>query len=272
MNAAEPALDLDAYLTRIGLRGRPSLAEVHRAHVVAIPFENLDPRRGVPVSLALEDIQRKLVTERRGGYCFEHNLLFAAAARELGAEVETMLGRVGPRDAPGRSRSHLALRVRAGGAEWHMDVGFGNGTLLEPIPFGPGGEVVQAGWRRRVVAHGRELVLQSAGADGRWADVYSFVPEPAPLIDLETSNWFTCTHPRSRFVGGLVVTVHHADGTRSALSDWSGTLRLIEQAPDRESAVEVAPGAAGRLLAERFGLPGWALDGSGRPVPEAATS
>ena len=61
--------DLDAYLGRVGLRRRPGLAELHRAHVTAIPFENLDPRRGVPVSLEPDDLQRKLVADRRGGYC-----------------------------------------------------------------------------------------------------------------------------------------------------------------------------------------------------------
>ena len=67
-------LDLEAYLARIGLRGRPGVAALHRAHVTTIPFENRDPRRGIPVSLELEDLERKLVDQRRGGYCFEQNL------------------------------------------------------------------------------------------------------------------------------------------------------------------------------------------------------
>ncbi|MBV9415597.1 MAG: arylamine N-acetyltransferase, partial [Solirubrobacterales bacterium] len=66
--------DLDAYLARIGICDRPGLASVHRAHVTSIPFENLDPRRGIPVSLELADLERKLVYQRRGGYCFEQNL------------------------------------------------------------------------------------------------------------------------------------------------------------------------------------------------------
>ena len=56
--------DLDAYLARIGLSGRPGIAEVHRAHTTSIPFENLDPHGGLPVSLELEDLQRKLVGAR----------------------------------------------------------------------------------------------------------------------------------------------------------------------------------------------------------------
>jgi N-hydroxyarylamine O-acetyltransferase len=71
--------DLDAYLERIGLEGRPSIAQVHRAHLTSIPFENLDPHQGLPVSLEVEDLERKLVSERRGGYCFEQNLLLKAA-------------------------------------------------------------------------------------------------------------------------------------------------------------------------------------------------
>ena len=59
--------DLDAYVERIGLRGRPTIAELHRAHVSSIPFENLDPHRGVPVSLEPDALWRKLVIDRRGG-------------------------------------------------------------------------------------------------------------------------------------------------------------------------------------------------------------
>ncbi len=86
-------LDFDAYLERIGLSAgeRPTLHEVHRAHATSIPFENLDPHRGIPVSLAEEDLERKLVRERRGGYCFEQNLLLASALEQLGLEVEPIL-------------------------------------------------------------------------------------------------------------------------------------------------------------------------------------
>ena len=258
--------DLDAYLERIGLSGRPGLAEVHRAHVTSIPFENLDPLRGAPVSLDLADLQRKMVTQRRGGYCFEHNLLLAAALQALGAEVAWMLGRVGPRDLSTRARSHLVLRVTSAGETWHADAGFGAGTLLEPIPFGAGEQQVQSGWRLRVVADGPRLILQQVDRQREWADVYSFVPDPVPFVDLETSNWFTATHPRSRFVRGLVVTAHARDGTRTVLSDWSGTLRLIEQTPAGETADEVRRSAVPELLATRFGLPGWTLDGQDRLV------
>ena len=258
--------DLDAYLDRIGLEGRPDVARVHCAHVTSIPFENLDPHCGVPVSLAGEDLERKLVAGRRGGYCFEQNLLLKAALEALGADVDVLLARVRIGAPPGliRPRSHVLLRVRAEGESWHADVGFGLGSLLEPIPFGPGAVHEQSGWRYRVVAEGPQMVLQTELDDG-WVDLYAFVPEPVPHIDLETSNWYTSTHPRSPFVAGLVVTAHRADGTRTSLSDWS-ELSITEQTPAATSVTAVAWDAVPELLDERFGLPGYTLGAENRLV------
>jgi N-hydroxyarylamine O-acetyltransferase len=252
-------LDLKAYLARIGLppaSGRPGLAELHRAHVCAIPFENLDPRRGVPVSLELPELERKLVRARRGGYCFEQNLLLKAALEALGTGAELLLARVRVGRPPGhpRPRTHLVLRVRADGRDWHADVGFGRGTLLEPIPFGPGGPYEQSGWRFRVVEDGPELVLQTVQR-GEWVDLYGFVPEPVPFIDVETSNWFTCTHPRSPFVTGLIVAAQRSDGTRLTLSDWEG-LSLTEETPARSSVRPVESSEVDELIGACFGLDG----------------
>jgi N-hydroxyarylamine O-acetyltransferase len=264
--------DLDAYLARIGLTGRPSIEEVHRAHVTSIPFENLDPHCGIRVSLAIEDLERKLVSRRRGGYCFEQNLLLKAALEALGADVDLLLARVRVGSPGGalRPRTHLVLRVRAGGARWHADVGFGLGCLLEPIPFGAGGEYVQSGWRFRVVEDGPELMLQSVDG-GEWIDLYSFLPEPVPFVDLEPSNWYTSTHPRSPFVTGVIVGAHAADGSRAMLRDWDG-LALKEQTPSTTTLTPVAQDAVPELLASRFGLPGYTLNAAGRLVPPGDSS
>jgi N-hydroxyarylamine O-acetyltransferase len=259
-------LDLDAYFDRIGASGRPNIAEIHRAHVSSVPFENLDPHRGVPVSLEGDALQQKLVTERRGGYCFEQNLLLRAALEAIGAEVDLLLARVRVGAPPGttRPRSHLLLRVRAEGGDWHADVGFGAGTLLDPIPFGPGDVHEQSGWRYRVIEDGEELVLQTAdGAE--WKDLYGFLPQPVPLVDVETSNWFTSTHPRSPFVTGLIVSAQRPDGTRVSLSDWD-ELALVQQTPAGSTVKPVEREAVPRLLETEFGLSGFALDGNGRVI------
>jgi N-hydroxyarylamine O-acetyltransferase len=256
--------DLGAYLRRIGLEGSPSPAEIHTAHATSIPFEGLDPHLGVPVGLGADQLAEKLIARRRGGYCFEQNLLLRAALEEIGLEVDIYLARVRVGLVPGqvRGRTHLLLRVRDGAGSWHADVGFGSGTLLEPIPWGPGDEHEQAGWRFRVIEQGGEWVLQTVEQDS-WVDVYAFVPEPVPLIDAETSNWWTATHPESRFVSGFLVSRQWRDGRRLILSDW-GELAVVERTAASSSSSPVTREQVPALLAERFALPGFALGADGR--------
>ena len=260
--------DVDAYLCRIGLGGlgRPdgeeALLAVHRAHALTVPFENLDSANGTPVSLDPDHLEDKIVARNRGGYCFEQNLLFKAALEALGIDdVTPMLARVrlAARDHE-RPRTHLLLRVEIGGKAWHADVGFGRDSLLAPIPFGPGPEVDQDGWQYRVVPDGRELVLQMRrGSD--WDDQYGFVPEPAPMIDIETSNWFVSTFPRSPFVTGLRVAKQEP-GRRSGINIEGATATFSEKTTDGETASLVPLAAVPTLLAERFALPGTELDGA----------
>jgi N-hydroxyarylamine O-acetyltransferase len=256
---------LDAYLQRIGLSGTPTIAQVHRAHATSIPFENLDPHRRVPVTLEPEAIERKLVAARRGGYCFEQNLLLKAALEALGAQVDLFLARV-RFNAGGviRPRGHLVLRVNLDGASWHADVGFGLGTPLEPLPFGPGVAHEQSGWHFRIVEDGPELVLQTL-AGQEWVDLYGFPPHPVPFVDLETSNWWISTHPHSPFVSGLIVSIQDDHGTRTSLSDWS-ELALTEQTPAGKSVTPISREELPELLASRFALDGFALDAGGRLV------
>ena len=261
--------DLGAYLARIGLAGSPSISEVHRAHVTTIPFENLDPYCGIPVSLSIDDVQRKLVTNHRGGYCFEQNLLLKAALEALGAEVEMFLARVrlGAPAGTTRPRTHLVLRVTADGVSRHADVGFGLGSLLEPIPFGPGGEHSQSGWHFRVSEQRSELVLQTI-EDDEWVDLYAFDPTPVPFVDVEMSNWFTCTNPRSPFVTGIVVGAHATDGRRTMLRDWDG-LALKEQSPLGTTTTPVEYRELPDLLSTRFGLTGYELSQEGNLTPRS---
>ena len=260
--------DLEAYLRRIGLAGRPSIAEVHRAHSFSIPFENLDPHRGVAVSLALEDLFEKLVARRRGGYCFEQNLLLKGALEALGHEVELFLARVRYGAPPGvlRPRSHLLLRASDDEGVWHCDVGFGLGTLFEPIPFGPGAEHDQLGWRYRVVEDDPEHVLQQWDSD-RWTDVYAYLPHPNHPIDVETINWWVCTHPQSPFVTGLLISIQDPEGRRTVLSNRGGELALSEHTPASTTSSPVRTEMLPQLLAQRFDLSGFELDAQGRPVP-----
>ena len=136
--AADPwksdLLDLDAYLARLGVAarepGRDALDELHEAHVRAFTFDNLDVLLGTHPGVDLEAVQAKFVGRGRGGYCFEHATLFAAALQRLGYDVRRRLGRVGP---PTTSpRTHCVVEVTLHGRRLLADPGFGL-SLLRPL-------------------------------------------------------------------------------------------------------------------------------------------
>src|SRR4051812_25473808 len=121
---------LDDYVRKIGVEGalEPTLdmlRRLHRAHRETFLFEDLAIQRGGGISLAIADLERKFLDEGAGGYCFEHNTLFAAVLGELGFPVTSLLARV-RRGPPDRwVRTHMVLRVRIDGEPWLADVGFG---------------------------------------------------------------------------------------------------------------------------------------------------
>jgi N-hydroxyarylamine O-acetyltransferase len=248
-------LDLAAYLSRLGLRREPlgsdlpSLVALHRAHVAAIPFENIDVQAGRPIALDLPRLQEKLVAQRRGGYCFEQNTLYRAALEALGFVVKACEARVRP---PGAievlPRTHMVLVARAGHRTWLCDVGFGGEGLLEPAPL-DGGTVFQVDREFRVAAEGPLLVLQWRKA-GEWNDAYAFAPEPRYPVDFEVANWYTSTHPSSPFRTRLTVQ-RTTDEARHVLRNLSYTVSRPGR-PDELTAVDRA--ALPALLRDVFGL------------------
>jgi len=199
-------LDLNAYLERVAYTGALSagpdtLRGLHRAHAAAIPFENLDIVLGRTTELRLDRVQDKLVRRRRGGYCFEHNLLFGAVLERLGYAVTRLAARVQPSGSG--IRTHMLLRVVAGGRPWLADVGFG-ASLLEPLPMEPAA-VRQGDWTYRLNPDGRDAWLLQDGRPDGWAELYAFTLEPQRPIDYAVYNHYTATHPRSPFVGQVVV-------------------------------------------------------------------
>ncbi|WP_312631507.1 arylamine N-acetyltransferase family protein [Streptomyces noursei] len=206
-------LDLDAYLARIGYHDdRVATYEVlqalHYGHVTSIPFENLDALLGVPVRLDLESVQHKLVASRRGGYCYEHVVLFAAALERLGFSVTGLHGRVSRGSTTLRPTTHALLAVRASDDErvWLCDVGFGSGPL-EPIELADGHEVSQEGWTFRLESHPAALgtaqwKLYQLGQDD-WDDRLTFTLTPHYMTDYAVGNHFVSTHPKSPFAARI---------------------------------------------------------------------
>jgi len=244
-------LDLDDYLQRIAYTGAltadaDTLLGLHRAHAAAIPFENLDVVLGRSIELDLDNVQDKLVRRRRGGYCYEHNLLFAAVLERLGYPVSRLAARGQP--SRGGPRTHMLLRAVADGSPWLADVGFG-ASLLEPIAL-RSNAVSQGGWRYRLGAAGSGAWLLEQDGPNGWAELYAFTLEPQRPSDYAVYNHYTATHPRSPF-SGQAVAFRTEPNLRHALRGR----RLTTTRPDgvtmeRELHVE----ELSDVLAERFGI------------------
>ncbi|MFD6100268.1 arylamine N-acetyltransferase [Nocardiopsis flavescens] len=248
-SAAE--LDLDAYLARTGLAGdlpptAPTLRAVQRAHLAAIPFENVELVLERPLPLDVPALVDKMVRRRRGGYCYEQNLLLAAVLSRLGFSVTGLAARVLV-GAQGHLRpaTHALLRVETEQGPHLADVGFGGGGLLEPIPFEDGRQEVQGGWGVRLDRApglgGPEWLLRSF-TDGEWEPQYAFTTAGQARADYAIFSHYLASHPRSPFRGRLTAQ-RIGPGVRHRLADATlVTDRTDGTAERRELAAEEVPG------------------------------
>jgi len=210
-------IDLNAYLRRLRYDGPlgadlATLRAITTAHVNAIPFENLNPLLRLPVSLELADIERKLVHEHRGGYCFEQNGLLLAALRALGYDASGLIARVlwmKPEDAV-VAQTHMLLRVELSGESWLVDVGFGSMALSGALRLQP--DIAQPTGNEpfRLLEQQGDWRMQAQVKD-EWRTLYRFDLQPRPAIDYVVANHYTSTYPESHFLHSLIMARTLAD-------------------------------------------------------------
>jgi N-hydroxyarylamine O-acetyltransferase len=203
-------IDLEAYFKRIRYEGPvtanlDTLCKLQRLHTQAIPFENLNPLFGIPVKLEKESLLQKLVLIRRGGYCFEHNILFRHVLEMLGFEVRPLAGRVMWNQPEGRimPRTHMLLLIYIDGNKYLSDVGMSRQTPTAPLLLEP--NIVQETPHEPFVISdkGDHYVLRTKiGED--WRPLYRFDLQYQFPIDYEVANWYVSTNPGFHFVHQLI--------------------------------------------------------------------
>ena len=258
--AAAMSFPLDAYLARIAWTGsdRPApdagtLDALILAHTIAIPFENLDPLRSRPVRVDAASVTDKLLTQRRGGYCFEHGRLFADALQALGFPVTELAARVmwnQPEDAL-TPQSHMLLDVSTPQGPRLVDVGFGGLTVTAGLQWEDRLEQRTPHGAYRLLQRDDYWWLQSLVA-GEWKNLYRVRRLPMHGCDYEASSYFLSTHPQSIFTGNLMLARAGADRR------WTLFNReLSEYRADGSVARRTLPDAEALIAAvqDLFGLP-----------------
>jgi N-hydroxyarylamine O-acetyltransferase len=261
---------LAAYLDRIGVvdvtgPDLPTLRRIVAGHTRSIAFENLDAFTGREVALDPDALAAKLVHGRRGGWCFEQNLLLRGALDALGYTTTCLAARVlwgGPDDAPPRPRSHMLMRVDLPEGPHLVDVGFGGLTLTGVLALEP--DVVQDTPHEpfRLVPAERSGYRMQALVGGEWRSLYWFDLTEQLLADYEVSNWYLCHHPRSHFRSGLTIARPEPD-RRYALG--GPTLAVHHLGGPTERHALSSPAEIRKVLEDTF-----LIDTSGLPDLEAA--
>lgn len=206
-------MKLDEYMARVGYSGptqpdRATLDGLVRAQIQSVPFENLNQQMGIPVSLELQQIYRKIVVQRRGGWCFELNSMFKWVLESLGFEVSMLAGYVGlNKPAPDQPPDHMLLRVECGGALL-VDVGFG-GAMRAPIPLRAGT------WHQ--TPYSISLSDESNGffryaeRAGESEASYWFTLTPVGPATFEPASMYLQTDPGSSFLRTLTAQKRYCD-------------------------------------------------------------
>lgn len=195
------------YLQRIAYRGAlaptpATLHALHAAHLLAVPFENLDIHWGRPIVLDEAALFTKIVAQRRGGFCYELNGLFATLLRHLGFNVTLLSAGVAHKEGGfGPPFDHLALLVDVDG-RWLVDVGFGD-SFHVPLRLDDAGAHVQERGVYRVTHDSVEGTLLQRGAQG-WEAQYRFTLQPRALADFTAMCSYHQTSPVSPFTQGRV--------------------------------------------------------------------
>jgi len=209
-------LNVPAYLARIGYIGPPAptpdvLRNLHRAHMLTVSFENLDIALGRTIVCDEDAFVRKIVEQRRGGFCYELNGAFAGLLRAIGFQVTLLSARV-PRDDGSDSPEfdHLTLKVDLD-EPWLADVGFGD-SFLDPLLLRSGAEHSHDGWTYRVVDCGNSLCMERAERDAVWKRQYSFTLTPRSLDEFAPMCHYHQTSPKSSFTRKSICSRATAEG------------------------------------------------------------
>lgn len=257
---------LERYLRFISGDAEPAtvaaLARLARAHLLAIPFENLSPLLDEPVPLDEAALCAKLLGGQRGGYCFEHNVLFARALAALGFEVHLRAARFVLRSPVARPRTHLVVVVHCDGTDWLLDVGFGRNAMFGPVALAGEGPqrpeqhlgaagAAALGPQRAVrlvdVAGWSQLELEDR--EQGWEEQYLIDPAPVYMVDVEQFNAWVATAPESHVRQLVIVRRPVPGGARSLMG---AELNISE--PGRRERRVIDAGELSDVLRGEFGI------------------
>ncbi|MEQ9231379.1 MAG: arylamine N-acetyltransferase [Cyclobacteriaceae bacterium] len=234
------AIDTATYLNKLGLfKELPSLnylRQLHRQHQMVIPFENLDVHFRRPITPDVRKIFNKIIPTKRGGFCYELNLLFYHLLVHLGYECQLISANVFNKETKefGPEYDHMAILVKIQDSIYLCDVGFGDGFIY---PKKLDLHSLQMDFNRYFkffIDPDDNYFIKRTLDTQNFEPLYRFkIQMREPIEFLDQIN-FKQSSPESPFVGKKIITMLTPEG-RITLSD--GKLRIQERGEDIHIAV-----------------------------------
>lgn len=220
-------MEIRKYLFRIGINSQlttdlQTLIELHKSHILNVPFENLDIHLGREITLDFEKFYTKIVIDNRGGFCYELNGSFYNLLINLGYKAKMISARVANSKGDfGKEFDHMAIIIKLVD-EWLVDVGFGD-SFIEPIKFELELPQKQYGMTYKIVKHDEDYFKLQKSSDGvNYIDQYIFTLNERKLSDYTEMCIHNQTSPTTMFTQKRICTMATEEG-RITLSD----LKLI---------------------------------------------
>ncbi|MGN0838097.1 MAG: arylamine N-acetyltransferase [Pyramidobacter sp.] len=245
------------YLDRIGWRDRteltlPCLTELQRLHLLSVPYENLDLLNGVPLSLTPDDLFRKIIMNRRGGFCFELQGMFCFLLKSMGFSVTQYAGRF--MDEPGtvQMRRHRILVIDLNGRRYYCDVGVRSESSRRPLELVEGlvqSDGISAYCFRKDPFYGWVLRQKETGKP--WKDILGFTEEPQIDDDYVMPAFYCEKHPCSTFNKFMKISLFTPDSDLTVVGNTFKVYRGARVAERRELRTDAE---AAELLKNVFGI------------------
>lgn len=203
-------MDTQRYLQHIGFAGIPqadllTLQQLHRCHMLSVPFENLSIIYRQGIHLEEPALFNKIVERNRGGFCYELNRLFAALLKDIGFNVQFISGEIRARDGSfGAPFDHMALKVELD-QPYLVDVGFGD-SFLTPLKITTTEQQPQTSGTFHLEQEGETYYLERRNGDNRShaKTLYRFTLQAREPSEFDGMSHYHSTSPQSHFTQRLV--------------------------------------------------------------------
>lgn len=250
------SIQLQHYFNRIKIEfpaeiNLQTLALIQEQHARSIPFENLNPLLDLPVLLDIDTLYNKMLIEKRGGYCYEQNVLFLAVLKALGYKARGLMGRVNEKQKGFLRRTHMLVLIEIDERFYISDVGFGSDAACVPLLLEADIEQKTPAGNYRFLTDEKCGYILQDDFNGKWRSLYCFDLVEQQHEDFEVGNWYTSTHPSVHFRTDLLVSIK-ADDRRYTLVN--NILYTYIPGSETEKRVLISLNEMRNILTDVFGI------------------